>query len=86
MSSVPCMCTLHGAIGHLLHNPSFAHKYNERKFSVLAHGRTPFHLFTLEATSKPDLCKYKKFVCGHKLSHLSLVPLGCFRPIGASAR
>ena len=48
------------AIGqHLLHNPICAREYNDIKFFILAHGRTSFHLSTLEATyiktSKPNL-------------------------------
>ena len=58
---------------HLLQNPICAHKYNDNKFSILAHGRTSFHLSTLEATyiktSKPNLCKQKEFVYGLKITH-----------------
>ena len=46
---------------HLLQNPTCAREYNDDKFSVLARGRTSFHLSTLEATyiktSKTNLCK-----------------------------
>ena len=42
--------TSFSAIGqHLLQNPTCTHEYNN-KFSILACGRTSFHLFTLEAT------------------------------------
>lgn len=62
------------AIGqHLLENPSCAKEYNDQKFSILARGRTAFHLSTLEATyiktTKPDLCKQKEFVYGLKITH-----------------
>ena len=54
--------TSFSAIGqHLLQNPTCAHEYNDNKFSILARGRTSFHLSTLEATYiktfKPNLCK-----------------------------
>ena len=66
--------TSFSAIGqHLLQNPTCAHEYNDNKFSILARGRTSFHLFTLEATyiktSKPNLCKQKEFVYGLKITH-----------------
>ena len=66
--------TSFSAIGqHLLQNPTCAHKYNDNKFSILARGRTSFHLSTLEATyiktSKPNLCKQKEFVYGLKITH-----------------
>ena len=35
---------------HLSQNPTCAREYNDNKFSILAHGRTSFHLSTLEAT------------------------------------
>ena len=50
---------------HFLQNPTCARKYNDNKFSILASGRTSFHLSTFEATYiktfKPNLCKQKKF-------------------------
>ena len=50
-----------------------AQNYSDDKFSILAHGRTAFHLLTLEATyiktSKPSLCKQKEFVYSLKISH-----------------
>ena len=53
--------------------PTCAHEYNDNKFSILARGRTSFHLSTLEATyiktSKPNLCKQKEFVFGLKFTH-----------------
>ena len=61
------------AIGHLLHNPTCAHEYNDNKFSILARGCTSSHLSTLEATyiktSKPNLSKQKEFVYGQKIAH-----------------
>ena len=48
-------------------------EYNDNKFSILARGRTSFHLSTLEATyiktSKPNLCKQKEFVYGLKITY-----------------
>ena len=66
--------TSFSAIGqHLLQNPICAREYNDNKFSILARGRTSFHLSTLEAryskTSKPNLCKQKEFVYGLKITH-----------------
>ena len=66
--------TSFSAIGqHLLQNPTCAHEYNDNKFSILARGRTSFHLSTLEATyiktSKPNLCKQKEFVYVLKITH-----------------
>ena len=66
--------TSFSAIGqHLLQSPTCAREYNDNKFSILARGRTSFHLSTLEATyiktSKPNLCKQKKFVYGLKITH-----------------
>ena len=67
--------TSFSAIGqHLLQNPTCAREYNDNKFSIVARGRTSFHLSTLEATYiktfKPNLCKQKEFVYGIK-SHIS---------------
>ena len=61
------------AIGqHLLDNRECASHCNDNKFSILARGRSLFHLFALEATSiknlKPILCKQKEFVYSLKLS------------------
>ena len=43
--------TSFSAIGqHLLQNPTCAREYNDGNFSILARGRTAFHLFTFEAT------------------------------------
>ena len=66
--------TFFSAMGqHFLQNPTCARKYNDSKFSILASGRTSFHLSTLEATyiktSKPNLCKQEEFVCGLKITH-----------------
>ena len=42
--------TSFSAIGqHLLQNPTCAREYNDNKFSILARGRTSFHLSTLKA-------------------------------------
>ena len=65
--------TFFSTIGqHLLQNPTCAREYNDNKFSILAHGRTSFHVSTLEATyiktSKPNLCKQKEFVYGLKIT------------------
>ena len=58
---------------HLLQNPTSAREYSDNKFSILARGRTSFHLSTSEATYiktfKPSLCKQKEFVCGIKIAH-----------------
>ena len=66
--------TSFSAIGqHLLPNPTCAREYKDNKFSILARGRTSFHLSILEATyiktSKPNLCKQKEFVYGLKITH-----------------
>ena len=50
------------AIGlHLLQNPTCAQHYDDSRVSVLAQGRSPFHLSALEATfiktSNPTLCR-----------------------------
>ena len=63
------------AIGqHLLEDPLCANQYNDNKFSILARGRTSFHLSALEATfiksSQPNLCRHKEFVYSLKLIHL----------------
>ena len=62
------------AIGqHLLQNSICACEYNDNKFSILARGRSSFHLSTFEATyiktSKPNLCKQKEFAYGLKITH-----------------
>ena len=66
--------TSFSAIGqHLLLNPTCAREYNDNKFFILARGRTSFRLSILEATyiktTKPNLCKQKKFVYGLKITH-----------------
>ena len=53
------------AIGlHLLQNPTCAQHYDDSRFSILAQGRSPFHLSDLEATfiktSNPALCRQKR--------------------------
>ena len=44
-------------------------------FSILAKGRSPFHLSALEATfiktSNPILCRQKEFVYNLKILHVS---------------
>ena len=51
---------------HLLQNPTCAQHYDDSRFSILAQGRSPFHLSALEATfiktSNPALCRQKEFV------------------------
>ena len=66
--------TSFSAIGqHRLQNSACAREYNDNKFSILARGRTSFHLSTLEATyiktSKPNLCEQKEFVYGLKITY-----------------
>ena len=61
------------AIGqHLFDNAECARHYNCDKFSILARGRSLFHLSALEATFikslNPLLCKQKEFVYSLKLS------------------
>ena len=57
---------------HLLDNAQCALHYNNEKFSILARGRSSFHLSALEATFikflKPLLCKQKEFVYSWKIS------------------
>ena len=59
--------------GHLLNNKKCAAHYDDNQFSILAKGRTLFHLSTLEATFikmlKPELCRQKEFVYTLKLRH-----------------
>ena len=58
---------------HLLQNPTCAQHYDDRRFSILAQGRSPFHLSALEATfiktSNPTLCRQKEFVYSLKIVH-----------------
>ena len=61
------------AIGqHLLDNDQCALHYSNEKFSILARGRSSFHLSALEATFikslNPLLCKQKEFVYSLKIS------------------
>ena len=61
------------AIGqHLLDNAQCSLYYNNKKFSILARGRSSFHLSALEATFikslKPLLCKQKEFGYSLKIS------------------
>ena len=60
------------AIGlHLLQNPTCAQHHDDSRFSILAKGRSPFHLSALEATfiktSNPILCRQKEFVYSLKI-------------------
>ena len=62
------------AIGqHLLDSPACASEYNDKRFSILASGRSSFHLAALEATfiktSRPNLCRQKQFVYVLKIGH-----------------
>ena len=62
------------AIGlHPLQNPTCAQHYDDNRFSILAQGRSPFHLSALEATfiktSNPALCRQKEFVYSLKIVH-----------------
>ena len=62
------------AIGlHLLQNPTCAQHYDDSRFSILAQGRSPFHLSALEATfiktSNPALCRQKEFVYSLKTKY-----------------
>ena len=61
------------AIGqHLLDNAQCALHYSNEKFSILARGRSSFHLSALEATFikslNPLLCKQKEFVYSLQIS------------------
>ena len=61
------------AIGqHLLDNAQCALHYSNEKFSIIARGRSSFHLSVLEATFikflNPLLCKQKEFVYSLKIS------------------
>ena len=62
------------AIGqHLLNNEKCTSHYDDSQSSILAQGRTLFHLSTLEATFikilQPELCRQKEFVYTLKLRH-----------------
>ena len=62
------------AIGlHLLQNPICAQHYDDSRFSILAQGRSPFHLSALEATfiktSNSALYRQKEFVYSLKIVH-----------------
>ena len=64
------------AIGlHLLRNPTCAQHNDDSMFSILAKGRSPFHLSALEATfiktSNPILCRQKEFVYSLKIMHVT---------------
>ena len=62
------------AIGlHFLQNSTCAQHYDDSRFSILAQGRSSFHLSALEATfiktSNPALCRQKEFVYSLKIVH-----------------
>jgi len=64
----PSQLSCDSAIGlHLLRNSICAQNYDDKQFSILAKGRSPFHLSVLEAifikTLNPILCQQKEFVC-----------------------
>ena len=57
---------------HLFDNAQCAIHYNNKKFSILARGRSSFHLSALETTFikslNPLQCKQKEFVHSLKIS------------------
>ena len=60
------------AIGlHLIKNPQCAKNYRDERFSIIAHGRSTFHLSVLESMfiklKQPSLCRQKEFVYSLKL-------------------
>ena len=62
------------AIGlYLLQNPVCTQHYDYRRSSILAQGRSPFHLSALEATfiktSNPTLCRQTEFMYSLKIVH-----------------
>ena len=62
------------AVGlYLLQNPAYAQYYDGRRLSILAQGRSPFHLsafkVTFIETSNPALCRQKEFVYSLKIVH-----------------
>ena len=61
---------------HLAKDVKCGKAYNSQMFSIICHGRSPFHLQALEALNisvqRPPLCKQKKFVYSMLLfKHLS---------------
>ena len=58
---------------HLLNNEKCPSYYDDNKLSILAKGKTFFHLSTLEATLikllKSELCRQKEFVYTLTLHH-----------------
>ena len=58
---------------HLLQNPTCAQHYDDSRFSILAQGRSFFHLSALKATfiktSNPACCRQKEFVYSLKIVH-----------------
>ena len=62
------------AIGqHLLQNNECASNYAMNRLSILAKGRSQFHLSALEATfiktTNPILCRQKEFIYSLKINH-----------------
>ena len=59
---------------HLLRNPTCAQHNDNNMFSILAKGRSSFHLSALEATfiniSNHTLCRQKEFVYNLKILHV----------------
>ena len=68
------VAVMEGTLGvvNLLDNAQCALHYSNEKFSILARGRSSFHLSALEATFikslNPFLCKQKEFVYSLKIS------------------
>ena len=58
---------------HFLQNPSYASEYNDANFSILARGRTSFHLSPFKATFiksfQSNLYQHKEFLYSLKLIH-----------------
>ena len=69
---------------HLLQNPACAHYYEDSRFSILAQGRSLFHLSALEATfiktSNPFLCK-RNSCTASRLGTNDAFSLVLFQPI-----
>ena len=66
--------TFDSAIGlHFLQNSTCAQHYDDSKWSMLAQGRSSFHLSALEGTFvktfNPALCRQKEFVYSLKIFH-----------------
>ena len=65
--------TLFGGTIHRRLVATSSSQYDDNLFSILAKGRTPFNLSTLEATFikilQPEFCRQKEFVYTLKLRH-----------------